>query len=535
MKYVRWFLTSINKIKLNTFVRITAGLLQVALGLLTVWLSRNFIDVTIVNGSDRDVYVMAAQLFAAVTAAVLLRQLYFYMTVKAETVQSNQIRIEIFAKLFSTPLFDGKGLHSGDVSSRLAKDIELVSNVSTDVLPRIVIIGVELLGAFLLMRFFDARLAWFLLLVTPLVAALGKFISFKLRTLSREIRENESRVQMQVQECIEQNAVLRSLCCQGFMTEKLDGLQSNLREKVLKRSRFTVIIRILLGLTFGLGYLTAFVWGGLQLRSGAVTFGTMTSFLQLVGLIQGPVLSLLNFFPQIVQSTASIDRLEELCAGGNLTEEFSNPEQEPAEIAFRNVTFRYSEESGDIVKNFSFVFLPSSKTAVTGRTGIGKTTLFRLMLSLVEPQEGDILFNGRKLDKTLRRNFVFVPQGNTLVSGTVRYNLQLADPTADDEKLKKVLHTACADFVFDFPDGLGTELGEKGGGLSEGQAQRIAIARGLLCSGSVFLLDEISSALDENTEKELFKRIFQEYPHKTMIFITHRPEVERLCGEVLKL
>ena len=540
MKYFFWFLSSIRGIKLNTVVRIIIGILQAVLGLWTVWLSKTFIDVTIVNGSDREVYIMASTLFAAVTAAILLRQIYYYMTVKAQTVQSNEIRKSIFGKLFSAPLFDNKTLHSGDISSRLAKDIELVSTVSTDILPQSVVIFVELLGAFLLMRYFDSRLAWLLVLATPLVVAVGKFISFKLRTLTHEIRDNESRIQMQVQESIEQNAVLRSLCCQFFMTERLDGLQTLLQKKVLKRSRFTVIIRVLLGLVFGLGYLTAFVWGGLQLRSGEITFGTMTSFLQLVGLIQGPVLTLLNFFPQVVQATASVDRLEQL--GEKVDTDLLPPqsiETKPIGIKFKNVTFRYSDKGGEVFKDFSYDFPPESKTAVTGRTGIGKTTLFRLMLSLIQPENGEIsLFDGVKekpVSAALRGNFVFVPQGNTLISGTIRYNLQLADPKADDEKLKEVLHTACANFVSDFPAGLDTELGEKGGGLSEGQAQRIAIARGLLRPGNIFLLDEISSALDEETEKELFKRIFQAYPDKTMIFITHRPEVGKMCNQELKL
>ena len=536
MKYVKWFLASFRGIRLNTFVRILAGLGQTALGLYTVWLSKIFIDETIVNGSDTDVYIMAAKLFVAATCGILLRQLFFYLTVKAETWQINSIRQNIFTKLFSTPLFDSKTLHSGDVTSRLTKDIELVSKVSTDLLPHSIIIGVQLVSAFLLMRHFDSRLAWLLVLATPLVAAAGKFISHRLKNLTLAIRNCESEVQMQVQESIEQNAVLRSLCCEPFMTEKLDVLHSDLQNKVMKRTRFTVIVRFLLGLTFGLGYLTAFVWGGLQLRRGEITFGTMTSFLQLVGLIQSPVIALLNMFPQIIQSTASIDRLEEMSFSENtLMEDYSLPEKEPKEIVFRNVSFRYSDEGGDIIKNFSHIFMPSSKTAIIGRTGIGKTTLFRLMLSLIEPHEGEILFNGKHINKSFRSNFVFVPQGNTLISGTIRYNLHLADPEATDEQLRAVLHTACADFVFDLPDGLDTLLNEKGGGLSEGQAQRIAIARGLLRPGQIFLLDEISSALDEATEKELFKRMVAAYPSKTMIFITHRMEVVNQCEAVVNL
>jgi ABC-type bacteriocin/lantibiotic exporter with double-glycine peptidase domain len=174
-----------------------------------------------------------------------------------------------------------------------------------------------------------------------------------------------------------------------------------------------------------------------------------------------------------------------------------------------------------------------------GQTGVGKTTLFRLLLGLIKPEQGNItLFNANSqqpVNEHTRTNFVFVPQGNTLMSGTIRYNLMLANPEATDDELRQVLHTAMADFVFNLPDGMDTECGERGGGLSEGQAQRIAIARGLLRPGNIMLLDEISASLDEQTERELYRRLFASYPQKTMIFITHRPVVCELCDEVVHL
>ena len=161
-----------------------------------------------------------------------------------------------------------------------------------------------------------------------------------------------------------------------------------------------------------------------------------------------------------------------------------------------------------------------------GETGIGKTTLFRLILGFIEPTEGKVSVEG---------HICFVPQGNTLMSGSIRYNLQLAKPDATEEELHEVLHTACADFVFNLSEGIDTELGERGSGLSEGQAQRIAIARGLLHGGDILLLDEISSSLDEPTERELYHRLFEAYPQKTMLFITHRTTVSEMCDHVVKL
>ena len=208
-------------------------------------------------------------------------------------------------------------------------------------------------------------------------------------------------------------------------------------------------------------------------------------------------------------------------------------------IRMDNVTFRYAKGDREVMSNFSHDFRPGTKTAILGTTGAGKTTLFRLILNFIQPDSGEVIFYGNGFthaaDKSMRKNVVFVPQGNTLISGTIRNNLLMAKPDASDEELHTALHTSCADFVFDLPQGIDTVLSEHGGGLSEGQAQRIAIARGLLRPGAVFLLDEISSALDEDTERELFSRLFAARPSTTILLITHRKKVAALCDERLEI
>ena len=278
----------------------------------------------------------------------------------------------------------------------------------------------------------------------------------------------------------------------------------------------------------------------MQLRRGEITFGVMTSFLQLVSQIQQPILQMVNMLPQMFHAFASIDRLRELETVETETGEGRSPMMKGTlGVSVQDVSFSYALGDRQILSHFSYNFHPGSKTALMGHTGAGKTTLFRLMLALVKPQEGTLtVYNGRDrayISEYTRSNFVFVPQGNTLMSGTIRYNLLLAKPDASDEELRQALHTAMADFVLDLPEGLDTECGERGGGLSEGQAQRIAIARGLLRPGSVLLLDEISASLDEQTEHELYRRLFVAYPNKTMIFITHRTVVCELCDQVIKL
>ena len=531
MKYINWLWNNSRGIRWNTAVRIVLGIGRVWLGLMMVWLSRRFIDETIRTGTVNDVLQMVFWLVLTVVGGVLLRQAGYWLTTTANIRQTNMLRLRIFSSLFRRQLFTEKELHSGDVTSRLSKDIELVSTITTDTLPQMTITTLQLCGAFLLMRWFDARLAWALLLLTPLAIVFGKLIARRLRQMTLDIRQDESRIQMQVQEGMEYNAVLRSLGSEQWVTDRLDSMQQRLRGNVMRRARFTVVMRLVLGCAFGLGYLLAFVWGGLGLRNGTITFGVMTSFLQLVGMIQNPILQLLNMIPAVIHSTASIDRLEEIegapSAADQTTPPFGHPSYSGGEgITFSDVSFSYAAGDREILSHFTHDFKAGTKTAIMGETGIGKTTLFRLILGFIEPTEGRVEVGG---------DLCFVPQGNTLMSGTIRYNLQLAKPDATDEELEAVVHTACADFVFDLPEGLDTELGERGSGLSEGQAQRIAIARGMLRPGSIMLLDEISSSLDEPTERELYSRLFAAYPEKTMLFITHRPTVTEQCDEVIRL
>ena len=552
MKYIAWIWRNMAGIRWNTLVRIVAGISQVMLGLFMIWLSKQFIDITIRTGSDDDIIKMVIMLVSTVVIGILLRQFYYYMTTKASTQQSNSIRLRVFCSLFRRQMFEDQ-LHSGDVTSRLSKDIDTVANVTTTLLPQFVVTTTQLTGAFLLMYSMDARLALVLLFITPLVVGFGKMFARRLREMTLDIRQQESIIQMQVQEGMEHNAVLRSLGSEQWVTERLSNQQDQLMGRVLKRTRFTVISRLLLGFTFSLGYLLAFIWGGLQLRSGVITFGVMTSFLQLVGQIQHPILNLLNMLPSFFYATASIDRLEEL--EQSEAKEALSKDKEPTQdknglqhlspssvigLSVRHVTFCYATGDRPVLQDFSHTFEPGSKTAIMGPTGIGKTTLFRLILSFIAPNAGEIeLFDtsGHHLpvNEETRRHFVFVPQGNTLMSGSVRYNLQLARPEATDDELRQVLHVAMADFVYELPDGIDTVLGERGIGLSEGQAQRIAIARGLLRPGNILLLDEISSSLDEQTEQTLFSRLFDFCHDKTMLFITHRPAVSNLCNDVIRL
>lgn len=570
-EYTAWFIRQLHVIRVNVAVRIVAGIVQVALGLLLVWLCRRFIDYAVWQDN---VVEEVSLLVGALLASVGIKQATFYLQSSSEIVQQNAIRQRLFDHLLSRQLYStAERLHSGDISQRLERDISTVSAITTDVLPRMVVTGVQLLGAFMLMLSMDAWLAWSLLLLTPFVALSAKYLAHRLRHMTLAIRKEESHIQMLIQESMENETAIKSVQGEGVVSRRIHDLHIELHHLVMRRTRFTVITRFLLASTFGLGYLGAFVYGGLQLKDGLITFGVMTAFLQLVSQIQSPVVSLLNMIPQIIHATASIDRIKEIenmeVEEAGMKAYGQKPQSAKAEAASQqaskaeaasaqaskaeaasakasrigirldHVSYHYPDYQKIILQDFSHDFRPGTSTAIVGETGRGKTTLLRLLSGLAMPTSGSVSMYdtlGYIIPHAdMRTHMTYIPQGNTMLSGTIRSNMLLARPSADEADIKRALHIAAADFVLDLPNGIDTEIGEHAVKLSEGQAQRLAIARGVLHGGSILLLDEISSSLDPATEKTLLTRLFEASPDKTIILVTHRMEAADQCDERLDM
>ena len=409
----------------------------------------------------------------------------------------------------------------------------------TETIPSLLEVLFRLVGAFLYLFYMDPRLACLVVCIVPCFLALSKLYVRKMRAITRDIRSTESQVQSILQESIQHRVVLKTLERTGTMIERLVETQAHLRSHVRHRAVFSSFSSTLLSIGFATGYLVTFLWGVDSLQAGIITYGMMISFIQLVGQIQGPFRDITRFIPALVGTLTASERLMEL--EDEPLEDDSAPItfDRGAGVRFSDVSFRYKKSGRHVLSHFSYDFPKGSTTAILGETGAGKTTLIRLILALLKPEEGNVeLYDETRavvVSPQTRNNLVYVPQGNTLFSGTIRDNLLLGNPEATEREMKSALETACADFVLEHPDGLDAVCGEHGAGLSEGQAQRIAIARALLRKGSVLLLDEATSALDTRTEQQLLKNLSSTDEGRTVICVTHRPAVIDYCSQVIEM
>ncbi|MBR6055238.1 MAG: ABC transporter ATP-binding protein [Bacteroidales bacterium] len=537
-KYLRWLWRGCAGIRGRLALNVILGTLNVAVSLLFIGLCKHLVDIATGNAEG------SIPMFAGIVIGVILVRLAVTAAnVRLENLTSSKmnfiIRRRIYSNLLQSKWTGRERFHSGDTLNRLETDVSTVTNVICSDFPQLITTLIQLVAAVAYLSTMDVRLALVLLVITPVFLIASRLFFRKMRTLTRNIRDTESLVQSHLQESLQHRVVISSMENGGQMEDRLDDLQDTEYDQVKARTRFTVFARTVVSATFSFGYIAAFLWGVFGISSGAITFGVMTAFLQLVGQIQRPVVNITRQIPSFIYSTASIDRLIEL--EDSPKEEAGDPIriEGPIGIRVEDLTFRYPDGEYDVFNGFSCDFAPLSRTAIVGETGIGKSTLIRLILALLEPSSGGITIYGNSgsapASPRTRCNLVYVPQGNTLFSGSIRENLLMGDPEADEERLKEVLEVAQAGFVFSLPEGMDSSCGEGGAGLSEGQAQRIAIARGLLRPGSILLLDEFSSSLDPETEEKLMESVSRFAEGKTIIFITHREKVSARCDNILRL
>ena len=533
-----WMWRASKGLRLQSVLNALIGILSVILDFAFIYATKWTIDIA-TNRAEGSLRVAAYALAAIMLSKILLGFARKWVSALLGVRSQNILQKRLFVHLLKSEWSGQEGRHTGDTLNRMGQDVRDLTACITETIPSLLEVLFRLVGAFLYLFYMDPRLACLVVCIVPCFLALSKLYVRKMRAITRDIRSTESQVQSILQESIQHRVVLKTLERTGTMIERLVETQAHLRSHVRHRAVFSSFSSTLLSIGFATGYLVTFLWGVDSLQAGIITYGMMISFIQLVGQIQGPFRDITRFIPILVGTLTASERLMEL--EDEPLEDDSAPItfDRGAGVRFSDVSFRYKKSGRHVLSHFSYDFPKGSTTAILGETGAGKTTLIRLILALLKPEEGNVeMYDETRavvVSPQTRNNLVYVPQGNTLFSGTIRDNLLLGNPDASEREMYSALETACADFVLEHPDGLDVVCGEHGAGLSEGQAQRIAIARALLRKGSVLLLDEATSALDTRTEQQLLKNLSSTDEGRTVICVTHRPAVIDYCSQVIEM
>ena len=536
---LRWFWQISKNLRLQTTLNAIIGIISVGLDFAFIWTTKLCIDIA--TGRTTDValrsasFVLIAIMVGNISIGFARRWISALLGVRSQ----NHMQLRLFRRLLANEWNGRESRHSGDVLNRLIRDVKDVTDVITETLPSALSVTTRFIGAFLFLYSMDSKLALLIICIVPVFVVISKFYVRKMRAITRDVRDTESNIQSILQESIQHRIILKTLERTGTMTDRLDHTQQHLRRQVRHRTMFSSLSATLISTGFATGYLVTFLWGVTRLHEGSITYGMMLAFIQLVGQIQGPFRDMTKFIPIIISAFTAGERLMELEEAPTEEQGESVKFTDGAGLRLSNVSFRYDEHERYILRDFSFDFPPGSSTAILGETGAGKTTLIRLILALLKPTEGKVeIYDTSSLPVSplTRCNLVYVPQDNTLFSGTIRDNLLLGNPDATDDQMREALRTACADFVLALPNGLDSSVGENSTGLSQGQAQRICIARALLREGNILLLDEATSALDTATETRLLQNLSQwKRSNQTLLFVTHRLAVVEHCTQVLQL
>lgn len=533
---LRWLWASWRGNRFQASINAMIGLAEVVVSLASVWAVKHAIDIAS-HAIEGDVLVAVAIMGALILCDFALNISSVWVKNILGVRARNRMQRQMLARILRSEWHGKESMHSGDVINRLETDVNQVVVFLTETLPNALSVFAMFLGAFSYLYILDHTLALVVVFVIPVFAVLSKVYMRKMRQLSRDVRSSDSKVQSILQETVQNRMLVKTMESEDMMIDRLDDQHRMLQHKVVRRTKFSLFSNFVLNFGFALVYLLAFAWSALRMSAGSLGFGGMTAFLQLVNRIQGPARNIMKLVPAFVSVFTAAERL--MLLEETPLEEQGEPQwlDGPCGIKLENIIYGYEDDKEHpVLKDFSFDFIPGECTAVLGETGAGKTTIIRLIQALLRPDSGSIyIYNKVKripVTPLIRCNIVYVPQGNTLLSGSIRDNLLLANENATEEEMRSALSIACADFVFDLQDGLDTICSEQGGGLSEGQAQRICIARALLRKGSILLLDEATSALDPDTERVLLNNLLATHRH-TVIFITHRPAVVDYCSHVL--
>lgn len=543
---LKWIGKYVKKYKKRMTLYILLGFLTSALALAGSVLSKKLINA--VTGRDASSITLLAVLYVAFGLVnIFLSAVMSRISVYSNTMVTQNIREDVYAGVLSSKWQELSSLRSGDILNRINNDVSAVSGAVLTWIPTFITKAFQFCCAFVLIFHYDRVMALIALAGSPVTVAVSSFFLGKMRENSKETRKASSSLVSFLSESLGELGNIKAFDVASDFKVKFNCVQKLLSESLLRQNRFSVLSGAVVSVLGLLVSYSCFGWSIYRLWSDRIDFGTMAMFLQLAAYVSSAFGALVSLIPGAVSSTVSARRLIELSAfEKEQTEEdekekafIDNAHESGLSVCIENGSFEY-ETGKTVLEDFCFSASPGRMVALSGASGAGKTTVLRLLLALLEGRGSFFLENadGERLSispKT-RAAFSFVPQGHSLFAGTVRENLLLAKPNATEEEIKKALSDACAlDFVLKMPGGIDSSIGENTGGLSEGQAQRIAIARALLKGSPVLLLDEATAALDTETERRLAQNLLSLKEKKTVIVTTHRETLLALCDEVFEV
>lgn len=545
LKEWKWILCYSRQHTGSIFAYILFGISGSAFSLMAAVASQRLID-TVTGQRNDQVLVMAAMMVSTALVSLLFNAWISRASLKISIDIQNDIQADIFEKLEDISWMELQGYHSGDILKRFDSDVHIVAADAISWLPALAIDCFQFLAVFCVIFYYDPVMAFLTLVSAPCLLLSSRYFMGKLRSYGKQVRELDSHMMAFEQETFHNINTIKAFGITERYTRKLKDWQKTYKDYYLDYNLFSIKTRIFLCILGMFGEYGAFGWSVYRLWSGYITYGQMTLFLTQGAKLSSAINSLISFMPSALNSAVSAGRVMELLElpreqhDSEGTELMQRVSAQGLTVMLDQVSFGYNRERRILVSS-DFRACPNEIVAMVGPSGEGKTTLIRMILGLIAPDSGKaclVNVDGQhiRLNADTRQFFSYVPQGNTVFSGTIADNLRMIREDASDEELVEALQAACAwEFVEQIPDGLYGTLGEKGQGLSEGQAQRLAIARAVLRDAPILLLDEATSALDVETERNVLRNIMHMKPNRICIVVTHRPSVLNLCQRIYRV
>lgn len=538
----KWLYSYAAKYKWLIVIYIVIGLFATGLALAASLVTKNLINEVL--GGKISAAAVALYVFLGLSG-IAVSALNRRLSAKISLRVNNEIRADVFGKFISTTWEEVSAFHSGDLLNRINGDVSTVADSVIGWIPSVTIKSAQFIGAIAIICYYDAAMALLSLISIPAAALISSLLLRKMRSYGTKIREAGSELMSFFEESLQNIQTVKAFGLSQSLDGRLAQLQKIYYDTSLEYNALSVKV------TSGMSVLGLFVsylcmgWCIFRLFTGAIDIGTMVLFIQLSSYLSSSISSLISSVPTVISATVSAGRIISVLNLPREEEDESLAAREIAdfgeapEIEFRDVSFGY-KNGGKVFSEVNLTVAPGEFAAFVGPSGGGKTTLLRLLLGLVKPQSGKATLSAKgkaaEISSVTRRIFTYVPQEKAMFSGTVAEMLRLFSPEATDEEINAALKAACAyDFVAALPEGINTPLGERGAGFSEGQNQRLAIARAVLRKAPVLLLDEATSALDLETERRVLENITALCRGKTLIVMTHRESVLPLCDSVYRI